>query len=124
MSFTPVDEQFMRRKPVKSGFDDRTTRLMNQPSAYDYVYNDDAPAPLGSRMHPRHWSRRCWLISAIVFVIIVIIAVVVGVEVSKAMAYPNYSKLTYSLDTVYGGTSFFDGFDYFTGYDPSAGFVQ
>jgi len=38
--------------------------------------------------------------------------------------YPSYTKLTYSIQDTYSGTSFFDNFDYFTGYDPSSGFVH
>jgi len=42
----------------------------------------------------------------------------------KKNAYPNYSQLSYKLVDQFAGTSFFDNFDYFSGYDPTAGFVH
>lgn len=73
---------------------------------------------------PRGWSLRKKLIVA-ACVIVVIVAVIVGaVEGVKANAYPNYTALTYSPADIHSGTSFFDGFNYFTGYDPTHGFVQ
>ena len=73
-----------------------------------------------------------------IFIIIVVATVVV------AVVYPDYSTLSYQLqDTCMSlslvflklgwmsdnpladeGTTFFDMFNYFTGYDPSSGFVQ
>lgn len=55
---------------------------------------------------------------------IVVIIIAGAVAGAKANAYPDYSKLTYALKDEYSGTGFFDNFDYFTGYDPSSGFVQ
>ncbi|PYH92781.1 putative endo-1,3(4)-beta-glucanase [Aspergillus ellipticus CBS 707.79] len=74
--------------------------------------------------NPRGWSLRTKLI-VVGVVIVVIIAVVVGaVEGTKKKAYPDYSKLNYKLVDTYSGTSFFDRFDYYSGVDPTDGFVQ
>ncbi|KAI1332090.1 glycoside hydrolase family 16 protein [Xylariaceae sp. FL0255] len=73
---------------------------------------------------PRTWSKKVWAIVVSVIVIVLIIIIVVPVEVEKANRYPDYSRLTYSLKDTYSGTSFFDNFDYFTGYDPAQGFVH
>lgn len=73
---------------------------------------------------PRGWSLRKKLIVA-ACVVVVIVAVIVGaVEGVKANAYPDYSRLNYSPVDVFSGASFFDNFEYFTGYDPTKGFVQ
>lgn len=74
--------------------------------------------------NPRGWSKRTILIVAGV-VVAVIIAVVVGaVEGTKKNRYPNYSKLNYRLVEDYSGTTFFDKFGYYSGEDPTNGFVQ
>ncbi|KAI0024534.1 glycoside hydrolase family 16 protein [Xylariomycetidae sp. FL0641] len=83
-----------------------------------------AAAPKQPWYNFRSWGKRTWAIVAVVVVIILIIVIVVPVEVAKANRYPNYSKLSYSLQDTYSGTSFFDNFDYFTGYDPAQGFVH
>lgn len=49
------------------------------------------------------------------------IGAVVG---TKLNSYPDYSALNYTLQDTYSGTNFFDNFDYFTGYDPTSGFVH
>ncbi|EHY61114.1 putative glycosidase C21B10.07 [Exophiala dermatitidis] len=77
-----------------------------------------------SRLHPKTWSRKCWILLAIGAIIVIVIAIVVPVVVSRNNRYPNYSSLNYSLVATYSGTSFFDNFDYFTGYDPASGFVH
>ncbi|KAK4104900.1 glycoside hydrolase family 16 protein [Parathielavia hyrcaniae] len=76
---------------------------------------------------PRGWSRRIWIIA--VTAVIVVVAVVVGAVVgtrasSSANAYPDYSRLNYTLIDTYSGTSFFDKFNYFHDYDPAGGFVH
>ncbi|RAL15832.1 glycoside hydrolase family 16 protein [Aspergillus homomorphus CBS 101889] len=74
---------------------------------------------------PRGWSSRKRLIVAAGILIIVIVAVVVGaVEGTKKPSYPDYSRLNYELADTYSGTSFFDRFDYYSGQDPTDGFVQ
>lgn len=77
-----------------------------------------------SRRNPKNWSRKCWIILAIVSIIVIVIVIVVAVVVTRENRYPNYSKLQYNLVDTFSGTNFFDNFDYFTGYDPAAGFVQ
>ncbi|CAI6096387.1 unnamed protein product [Clonostachys chloroleuca] len=74
--------------------------------------------------NPRYWTKRIWIGVVTALVIIIVIAVAVGVTQAKKNAYPNYSQLSYSLKETYSGTSFFDNFNYFTGYDPTHGFVH
>lgn len=45
----------------------------------------------------KHWGKKGWLILAGVVIIIVIIIAVAVTQVNKANAYPEYTKLTYSL---------------------------
>ncbi|KAI0865754.1 concanavalin A-like lectin/glucanase domain-containing protein [Xylaria cubensis] len=73
---------------------------------------------------PRYWRTRTWVIVGVIAAIILIIIIVVPVEVTKANRYPNYSKLDYTLADEYSGSTFFDNFDYFVGYDPAQGFVH
>ncbi|KAI1214801.1 glycoside hydrolase family 16 protein [Annulohypoxylon truncatum] len=77
-----------------------------------------------SRWNPKTWGKRSWAIFAAIVAIIIVIVIVVPVEVTKANRYPDYSFLNYTLSDSYNGTTFFDKFDYFTGYDPAAGFVH
>ncbi|PMD21569.1 glycoside hydrolase family 16 protein [Hyaloscypha hepaticicola] len=72
----------------------------------------------------KYWGKRAWAGFIAVVVIIIVIIIIVAVEVTKKNAYPDYTQLNYSLAETYSGTSFFDNFDYFTGYDPSSGFVH
>lgn len=73
---------------------------------------------------PRGWSK-CTILIVLGVVAAVIIAVVVGaVEGTKKNRYPDYSKLNYRLVEEYSGTTFFDKFDYYSGEDPTHGFVQ
>lgn len=82
-------------------------------------------AATGSRWNPKNWSRKL-LIGVIVAAILIIAAIVIGAVLGtkNSGSYPDYSRLTYTLEDEYSGTGFFDDFDYFTGYDPSSGFVQ
>ncbi|KAH6664478.1 glycoside hydrolase family 16 protein [Halenospora varia] len=89
------------------------------------AYKIDADGTLSPRWYDvKAWGKRVWAGVIAGIVIIIIIVVVVAVVVSKKNKYPDYSKLTYSLSETYSGSTFFDQFDYFTGYDPSAGFVH
>ncbi|KAF7558050.1 hypothetical protein G7046_g5898 [Stylonectria norvegica] len=74
--------------------------------------------------NPRFWRKRVW--GGVVAVIIIVIVIVVAVVVTqnKNNAYPDYSTVSYSLKETYEGETFFDQFNYFTGYDPTAGFVH
>lgn len=88
----------------------------------------------------REWGKKAWIAVGAIVVLVIVIVVIIAVEVSKKNKYPDYTKLNYSLaetcefllffpgqNSNYcpdSGDSFFDGFDYFTGYDPSSGFVH
>ncbi|KAF5689390.1 endo-1,3(4)-beta-glucanase [Fusarium denticulatum] len=74
--------------------------------------------------NPRYWRKRIWVAIIIVIIVIVIIIVAVAVERARKNMYPDYTPLSYSLKDTYGGESFFDQFSYFTGYDPTEGFVH
>ncbi|KAI9744184.1 MAG: hypothetical protein M1818_002336 [Claussenomyces sp. TS43310] len=69
------------------------------------------------------WSKKKIGLVAAAIVVILVIVIVVPIETTKNK-YPDYSALTYNLNSTFSGTSFFDNFDYFTGYDPTAGFVH
>ena len=77
-----------------------------------------------SRFDPRGWRLRTKILAGAGVVVVIIIIIVASVLGSRANRYPDYSKLNYSLKDTYQGTSFFNDFDYFTGYDPAQGFVQ
>ncbi|KGO73237.1 Concanavalin A-like lectin/glucanases superfamily [Penicillium italicum] len=88
------------------------------------MHEDHYPTDQYSRWDPRGWSltKKIFLAAGI---IVVIVAVVVGAVLGvRANRYPDYSKLNYSLKDSYSGPSFFDNFEYFTGADPTHGFVQ
>ncbi|GCB18190.1 probable glycosidase C21B10.07 [Aspergillus awamori] len=73
---------------------------------------------------PRGWSLRKKLIIAAVIIVIIIAVVAGAVEGTKKKGYPDYSKLDYKLVDTYSGNSFFDRFNYYSGEDPTDGFVQ
>lgn len=78
----------------------------------------------GSKWNPKNWSKLtiiCVIVASLVAVAAIIVGAVLGTRVD---AYPDYSALSYTLQDTYSGTDFFDNFDYFTGYDPSSGFVH
>ncbi|KAH8772640.1 glycoside hydrolase family 16 protein [Diaporthe sp. PMI_573] len=70
------------------------------------------------------WRRRTWAILVAILVVIIIVVVVVVTMLQKNNAYPNYKRLVYTLSDEYSGSEFFDDFDYYTGYDPTNGFVH
>lgn len=77
-----------------------------------------------SNWNPKTWSKKVWT-GVTAGLVIVIVAIIVGAVLgTRANAYPDYSPLRYTLSDTYSGTDFFDNFDYFTGYDPSSGFVH
>ncbi|KAL9056208.1 MAG: hypothetical protein Q9162_003088 [Coniocarpon cinnabarinum] len=84
------------------------------------------PAPSGSqRFHPRYWSKRTRIIvGAVIGVILLIIIIAAAVAGSKNNSYPDYTPLTYNIVDTYEPATFFQNFQYFTGYDPTGGFVH
>ena len=107
------------RRQFKNQFTNIVSQGYEEPPSYKYNDLDEE-----KRWKPNTWSRKCWIITAAIVVIVLIIVIVVAVEVTKANRYPNYSALSYNLAETYSGESFFDNFDYFSGYDPASGFVQ
>ncbi|KAI4863234.1 glycoside hydrolase family 16 protein [Hypoxylon rubiginosum] len=91
------------------------------PPRANMAYNAQPKAPW---WNPRYWRKRIWAIVITIIVIIIVIVIVVPVEVAKANRYPDYTALNYTLSDTYTGTSFFDKFNYFEGYDPASGFVH
>jgi hypothetical protein len=91
------------------------------PPAYGSWNGDASPY---SKWDPRGWSLKNKIFLAI-GIIVVIVAIIVGSVLGvRANRYPNYSKLDYTLQNTFSGSSFFDNFEYFTGTDPANGFVQ
>jgi hypothetical protein len=45
----------------------------------------------------KYWGKKAWIAVVAIVVIIIVIVVVVAVEVTKNNAYPDYTKLNYSL---------------------------
>jgi hypothetical protein len=105
----------------KNAYNEDFHLVNNGPPPSYKTDREDALAPHWWDM--RHWSKKI-LVFAGVGLAVLIAAVVVIVVVEKMNTYPNYSRLSYSLVDDFSGTSFFDNFDYFTGYDPSSGFVH
>jgi hypothetical protein len=136
MSFATLGEMIGRRKNgVNSHINMMDSR--GAPPAYKVDRDDTLGHPW---WNVAHWGKKAWLITVGALAVMLIIIIVAVVETKKANRYPDYSKLTYSLaencryflmllieemltcaDT---GSTFFDNFDYFTGYDPSSGFVH
>lgn len=85
----------------------------------------ESPAPRASKWNPRTWSRRTILLAlgaAVILLVVLIVAIYFGVHNSSS--YPDYAPLAYTLQDTYAGQDFFDNFNYFTGYDPTFGFVR
>jgi len=90
--------------------------------------------------NPRYWRKSIWAGVILSFAVVLIIIIAVSVMKVKENRYPDYSPLSYSLadtckftshspttstnDNPDGGENFFDQFNYFTGYDPTQGFVH
>ncbi|EMC92043.1 glycoside hydrolase family 16 protein [Baudoinia panamericana UAMH 10762] len=93
-------------------------RVYGESPSYDKLQNRQV-----SRWKPKTWSWKIWAAAA--FSVLAVVAIVVGAVLgTEDSAYPKYSALTYTLQDTYSGTDFFNQFDYFTGYDPSLGFVH
>ncbi|KAF7524147.1 hypothetical protein G7054_g11513 [Neopestalotiopsis clavispora] len=103
--------------------------LTQQPPSYASAQLPPRPTAnmkgnVNSNWDPRGWGWKKWAGVALVLIVAIIAGVVAGVLVAKANRYPDYSKLTYTLEDTYSGEDFFDNFDYFEGYDPTSGFVH
>jgi len=91
---------------------------------YHDVGRDYVPLQRSSKWNPLHWPKWTWLAA---FLLLAAVAIGLGVgitEGTKNKKYPSYTTLNYTIADNYTGTSFFNNFDYFTGYDPSSGFVH
>ncbi|KAI9794503.1 MAG: hypothetical protein M1833_000363 [Piccolia ochrophora] len=118
MSFATIEQMSARRK---GGFDD--VQVAQNPTS-DYNYPYEHPSRSGPAWHPRQWGRKTRIgvgVGLVVLLVVVIVGAVVGSEKNR---YPAYSKLQYALKDSYAGPTFYDNFDYFTGYDPTHGFVH
>ncbi|OIW30281.1 hypothetical protein CONLIGDRAFT_362031 [Coniochaeta ligniaria NRRL 30616] len=73
---------------------------------------------------PWYRKKRTWAAVALVIIIAIVVPVAVVVTRNKKSAYPDYTTLNYTLLETYSGETFFDQFDYYTGYDPAHGFVH
>ena len=111
-------------RPQKGGYVDTNSRYINQPSAYNYVFDGHNDDRRYSGSGFKEWLRRKWWLVALGAIVVLIVAIVGGVLGARANAYPNYVKLGYTLTDTYAGTGFFDNFNYFATYDPAEGFVQ
>ncbi|KAB5575496.1 concanavalin A-like lectin/glucanase domain-containing protein [Coniochaeta sp. 2T2.1] len=75
---------------------------------------------------PWYKKKLTWGIAALVIIVAIVVPVAVVVTRNKnhGNAYPDYTALNYTLLETYSGETFFDKFDYYTGYDPAHGFVH
>ncbi|KAG0646518.1 putative glycosidase [Hyphodiscus hymeniophilus] len=124
MSFATLEDMNQRRKHPYAeniGMLGESSTPMGPPPQYK-LDRDDTLNP--SPWNVRYWGWKKWAALIGGVIVIVVIVVVAAVEATKKSKYPNYSALQYSLADTYSGDSFFDSFDYFTGYDPSSGFVH
>ncbi|TLS30574.1 hypothetical protein PpBr36_02384 [Pyricularia pennisetigena] len=89
----------------------------------DLPIGEEEPTKKGFRA----WRKRTWgLIGALVLIAIIII-IVVPVAVTteqRRNRYPDYFKINYTLTETYSGANFFDKFSYYSGDDPTHGFVK
>lgn len=72
--------------------------VSGSPPSYDNAQLPARTMKPDSRWDPRGWRKRTWAGIALVLIVAIIVGVVAGVEVAKANRYPDYSKLTYSLE--------------------------
>lgn len=90
MAFATLGEMVGRSK---DGVNEQIN-MMGKPPAYQIDADDTLHHPW---YNVKYWGKKAWLITLGVVAAILIIIVVAVVETEKANAYPNYSKLTYSL---------------------------
>ncbi|KAK7534089.1 glycoside hydrolase family 16 protein [Phyllosticta citribraziliensis] len=96
----------------------------NLPPPYNIDYTDEKATREYSKWHPKSWgknTKRAAFFGVCAIIVAIICGAYFGVRANK---YPNYNKLNYTLRDTYSGSDFFDRFEYFTGYDPTSGFVH
>ncbi|KAI6317249.1 hypothetical protein MCOR34_004057, partial [Pyricularia oryzae] len=89
----------------------------------DQPSGEEDPAKKGFRA----WRKRTWALIAALVLIVLIIVIVVPVVVTteqRRNRYPDYFKINYTLTETYSGAIFFDKFSYYSGDDPTHGFVK
>ena len=97
-----------------------------QPSTKYYGYQQAVDQDAPYQRPPAPPRKKLFMIVGLITAA-VIIAIVIGVPVGvtrKKNSYPNYSRINYKLQDSMAGESFFDSFTFFTGKDPTHGFVQ
>ena len=98
------------KRQSKSDFTNIVQQAYEKPPPYPFEKSARSP------FNPKSWSRRRWLIISLIAVVTLVIVIVIAVEISRANRYPNYSRLAYRLAQTYSGETFFDNFNYFSGY--------
>jgi hypothetical protein len=92
MSFMSFEERVGR----KNEFDQNIQMVPNGPPLA-YAFND-IPEDRDPRWFDvRYWSKRTLILTSLALVIVIVIVIAVTVVEVKENAYPDYSKLNYSL---------------------------
>lgn len=89
-------------------------------------YKLDRDGSLAPRWYEfRYWSKKKWIMIGVAFVLILVIVIAASVVATRrGGSYPDYTRLNYRLAETYSGQDFFQNFNYFTGFDPTQGFVH
>lgn len=126
MSYPRFDSQGATRYHHRGASFEISNPPSRGPPAYnaDPTFADHSQYEKRSGWNPKTWSRRVWIGVVVGLVVLLIVIIVAAVLATKAHPYPDYSELSYALVDTYEGSSFFDNFNYFVGYDPSQGFVH
>ncbi|KAF2192943.1 glycoside hydrolase family 16 protein, partial [Zopfia rhizophila CBS 207.26] len=108
--------------------------LNQKTAATATVIPSDPPPPyshtssrLSSLFNQKIWGIAAWIWVGAITALLIVATILGGVLGARAIAsdtYPDYSKINYKLQDTYYGATFFDNFNYFTGYDPTHGFVH
>jgi hypothetical protein len=103
-----------------------TSSVLQSPPPYSAVAGStvlQSRAPR-SRFDPRGWSLCRVLVVGSCITVLIVVVIVGAYEGVMINRYPDYTRLNYSLTATYEGTTFFDDFQYYSGEDPTDGFVQ